>query len=189
VSSQTKGATGLEGRYASALFELAGTETLLTQVDKDLAAFDSLIQENEDLNNLIRSPIISRDEQGAALRAILVKAGVNDLTQRFIGLVAQKRRLFALRDIIRAFQALLAAHRGETTAEVTSARELSDEQMKALGASLKDVVGSDVTVDATVDPDLLGGLIVKVGSRMIDTSLKTKLQQLRLAMSGPRLGV
>jgi F-type H+-transporting ATPase subunit delta len=189
VSSKTKGATGLEGRYASALFELAGTEILLTQVDEDLAAFDSLIQENDELNNLILSPIISRDEQSAALSAILERAGINDLTQRFIGLVAQKRRLFSLRDIIRAFQVLLAEHRGETLAEVTSARELSDEQMKALGVSLKDVVGSDVTVDAMVDPNLLGGLVIKVGSRMIDTSLKTKLQQLRLAMSGPRLGV
>lgn len=189
MSSQTKGATGLEGRYASALFELAGTETLLNQVADDLAAFDSLIQENANLNRLIRSPIISRDEQGAALAAILEKAGMGDLTQRFVGLVAKNRRLFALQDIIRAFQILLAAHRGETTAEVTSARKLSDEQMKALGASLKDVVGSDVTVDATVDPDLLGGLVVKVGSRMIDTSLKTKLQQLRLVMSGSRLGV
>ena len=189
MSSQTKGATGLEGRYASALFELAGTDTLLNQVSEDLAAFDSLIQENDDLNNLIRSPIISRDEQGAALAAILEKAGMGDLTQRFIGLVAQNRRLFALRGMIRAFQSQLATHRGETTAEVTSARKLSDEQMTALGASLKDVVGNKVTVDATVDPDLLGGLIVKVGSRMIDTSLKTKLQQLRLAMSGSRLGV
>ena len=189
MSSKTKGATGLEGRYASALFELAGTEILLNQVAEDLAAFDSLIQENDDLNRLIRSPVISRGEQGAALAAILEKAGVNELTQRFIGLVARNRRLFALRDIIRVFQSLLAAHRGETTVEVTSARALSDEQMKALGASLKDVVGSNVTVDATVDPDLLGGLVVKVGSRMIDTSLKTKLQQLRLAMSGPRLGV
>jgi len=166
------------------LFELAATEKSLDQVAGDLAALGQLVRGHDGFERLIRSPLYSRDEQGAALAAVLEKAGMCELTRNFIGVVAQNRRLFVLSDIIAAFQARLAAHRGETTAEVVSATDLTDKQLKALGASLKKAIGTDVAVSATVDPDILGGLVVKVGSRMVDSSLRTKLQRLRLAMIG-----
>ena len=184
VSSNVIGATGLSGRYATALFELADEEKALDDVASDLASVGVMIEESDDLQRLIRSPIISRDDQLGAMDAVLDAAGVGQLTRNFIGVVTRNRRLFALPGMIKDYQALLAASRGEATAEVTSAQQLSDAQISAVEDSIKQAMGTKVAIDAKVDESLLGGLVVKVGSRMVDTSLKTKLSQLRLAMKG-----
>ena len=180
----TAQSTGLAGRYASALFDLADAEKALDAVAEDLSVLGQMIDESEDLQRLLRSPVISRDDQKKAMLAVIDKAGMNKLTRNFTGVIADNRRLFALQDMIGAYQAILAARRGETTAEVVSAKPLTDAQMSALTDTLKNAVGSKVSVEAKVDPGLLGGLIVKVGSRMVDSSLRTKLSQLRLAMKG-----
>lgn len=184
MATESAGAAGLADRYATALFELAESEKTLDIVAADLEQVAGLIDESDDLRRLIRSPVVSRDDQGRAVAAVSEKAGLNDLTRRFLGILARNRRLFALPAIIAAFLELLAAGRGETSAEVVSAKPLSDTQLSDVRAALKQAVGGDVAVQARVDPGLLGGLVVKVGSRMIDSSLNTKLQQLRLAMKG-----
>jgi F-type H+-transporting ATPase subunit delta len=184
VATKSAGAAGLADRYATALFELAESEKLLDIVAADLEQVARLIDETDDFRRLIRSPVVSRDDQGKALAAVAEKAGLNDTTRRFFGVLARNRRLFVLPAIIAAFLELLSAGRGETSAEVVSAKPLSETQLTDVRAALKKAVGSDVAVQARVDPGLLGGLIVKVGSRMIDSSLNTKLQQLRLAMKG-----
>ncbi len=184
MPSDSSGATGLAGRYATALFELADGDKLLDQVAGDLGRLTAMIDDSEDLRRLIRSPVIARDDQARAMDALMDKAEMGDLTRRFVGLVARNRRLFALPDMIAAYRSLIAARRGETTAEVVSAKALSEQQLAAIGDSLRAAVGTRVAVATRVDPGLLGGLVVKVGSRMIDSSLRTKLQQLRLAMKG-----
>jgi len=184
VSSDVIGASGLTGRYATALFELAMTDSQLDQVAEDLVTIQLMLTESPDLCRLIRSPVVSREDQHKGVIAVLESAGISDLTKNFIGVVAGNRRLFALPGMIAGFQALLSDHRGETTAEVFSAKKLTAAQVKALGASLKKAMGTNVSIDAKVDEGLLGGLIVKVGSRMIDSSLRTKLSQLRFAMKG-----
>jgi F-type H+-transporting ATPase subunit delta len=184
LSSDILGASGLAGRYASALFDLADANKQLDAVTSDLDSLNAMIGASEDLRRLLGSPIVSRNEQGKALSVIVEKAKFIDLTSNFIAVVADNRRLFVLPAMITAFKAILSQHRGEATVEVIAATELSEKQLTALGASLKEAIGSKVTIDASVDPELLGGLVVKVGSRMIDSSLSTKLQQLRLAMIG-----
>lgn len=184
MSAEMIGATGLAGRYATALFDLADQDRLRDQVAQDLEQLGNMIDESADLNRLIRSPAISRQDQSRAMAAVLEKAEMNELTRKFIGTVAENRRLFALKGMIGAYQALLAEHRGEATAEVISATPLSKKQLDRIGVSLKKEIGSDVAIDATVDESLLGGLIVKVKSRMVDSSLRTKLQQLRFSMKG-----
>ena len=176
--------SGLAGRYATALFELADEAKALDAVADDLRALKALLAESESLRRLVRSPVLSRDEQGRAIEAVLSKAGASPLTLKFIGVAAANRRLFALPGMIDAYLAELARRRGEMTAQVTSAHALSDSQTKALVDQLKKAVGAKVTVDVSVDPSLLGGLVVKVGSRMIDSSLRTKLSKLQLAMKG-----
>ncbi|MEQ8665273.1 MAG: F0F1 ATP synthase subunit delta [Rhodospirillales bacterium] len=176
--------SGLAGRYATALYDLADAGKVIDEVAADLASLGRMIDESEDLRRLVMSPVISRGEQTKAIRALVDKAGMQDLTQRFVGTVAQNRRLFVLRKMISAFHAYLAERRGQATAEVTSATELTDKQLSALNDALKGAMGTSVSVETKVDPSLLGGLVVKVGSRMIDTSLRTKLAQLRLAMKG-----
>jgi F-type H+-transporting ATPase subunit delta len=175
---------GVAGRYASALFDLANESGKAADVERDLAAFRGLMNESPDLVRLVRSPVISAEDQSRALAAILEKAGIGGLASNFLKLVAKNRRLFAVEDIIKAFQALAAKARGEVTAEVTSAVPLNDAQTAALKETLKASVGKDVTLQARVDPAILGGLIVKVGSRMIDSSLKTKLQNLKVVLTG-----
>ncbi|MEQ9558403.1 MAG: F0F1 ATP synthase subunit delta, partial [Rhodospirillales bacterium] len=182
VSSDIAGASGLAGRYATALYELAAADKQLDTVAQDMAAIRDMIDESADLARLIRSPVIARDSQIAAMDAILTQAGISELTKHFVGVVAQNRRLFALTTMIKQFQGILAQHRGEMTAEVVSAQALSDKQRQAIEDGLKKAMGTKVAVDARVDEDLLGGLVVKIGSRMIDSSIKTKLQQLRLSM-------
>ena len=184
MSSSNSGASGLAGRYATALYDLAEAENRLDIIVGDLENLSGMITESEDLRRLLRSPVISGENQKKAMMALFEKAGFNELTHRFIGVVAANRRLFVLSDIISVFREILAFHRGEATAEVTSASELSDSQLKALSESLKNAVGTTVAVETVVDPELLGGLVVKVGSRMVDSSLRTKLQQLRLTMIG-----
>ena len=184
MASDTTGVTGLAGRYASALFELAEEQNALDQVANDVRALSALIDGNDELPRLVRSPVISRSAQGAALDTILTRAGANELTRKFVGLTSANRRLFALMDIINGYLMILAERRGELTADVTSAQPLNDKQTQDLLDVLKRTVGGNVRLNTKVDPNLLGGLIIKVGSRMVDSSLNTKLQQLRLAMRG-----
>ena len=171
MSSDVIGASGLAGRYATALFELAEADKQLDQVASDLATIQLMLDGSEDLERLIRSPAISKEDQSKGMSAVLESAEIGELTKKFVGLVGNNRRLFALPGMIKGYLALLADRRGETTAEVVSAKELSDTQMKALGESLKKATGTDVSIDAKVDEGVLGGLIVKVGSRMVDSSL------------------
>lgn len=182
MSSDIAGASGLAGRYATALYELADAAKTLNAVAEDLAAIGRMIAESADLDRLIRSPVIGRDDQVAAMGAVMDGAEMSDLTKRFVGTVAKNRRLFALPAMIKQFQAILADRRGEMTAEVTTARALTDAQRQAIEDGLQKAMGTKVAIDAQVDAGLLGGLVVKVGSRMIDSSIRTKLAQLRLSM-------
>ncbi len=175
---------GLAGRYASALFELAEDAKQLDAVAGELRNLRQVIADSEDLQRLIRSPIFDRDQQGAAMSAILDKAGVGDLTRRFVLVVAQNRRLFALPQMIDGYLAELARRRGEVTAVVTAARALTKEQESALTDKLRKVVGAKVQVDLQIDPELLGGLVVRVGSRMVDSSLRSKLDKMQYVMKG-----
>lgn len=184
MSSETKGATGLAGRYAIALYGLAESAKKLDKVAEDLKTLRQLIQDSADLRRVISSPVISRRDQANAMAALCAKAGMDELTGNFVGTVAQNRRLFALDSMIKAFIEILSRSRGEATAQVISAKELSAAQLKAVSDVLKKAVGTKVSVEPTVDESLLGGMIVKVGSRMVDSSLKTQLQQLHLSMKG-----
>ncbi len=171
------------GRYASALFDLAAEQNQSKAVEADLIALQALLDSSPDLTRLVRSPIFSADEQSGALGAVLAKAGVSPLTTNFFKLVAKNRRLFQTSDIIKAFRTLAARGRGETQAEVTSAVALNDAQLRQLEDTLKASVGGrNIQITSRVDPGLLGGLIVKVGSRMVDGSLRTKLNNLKTAM-------
>ncbi len=172
---------GVAGRYASALFELAQEERQLEQVEQDLTTFQQLLNESEDLRRLVRSPVFSSDEQLAAISAVLDRVGIGGLAGNFLKLAARNRRLFALPDMIKAFHAMCARARGEVEADVISAFPLKDEQMQELKNALKGSVGKDVKVHLKVDPKLLGGLVVKIGSRMIDSSLRTKLNSLKIS--------
>ena len=175
---------GLAGRYATALFELADGAKKLDRVADDLNALKALIAENEDLSKTIHSPLFGRDQLRSAMEAILERTGVDDPTRRFVLVVADNRRLFVLPQIIDAYLAELARRRGEVTANVTAAQELSSDQQAALAEALHKVAGGKVKIDLKVDPELLGGMVVRLGSRMIDTSLKGKLERLQLAMKG-----
>ncbi len=176
--------SGLAGRYALALLDLADEDNSLDAVADDLRALRQMIGESEDLRRMLRSPLISREQQATALAAVLDKAGLGETTRRFAQVVARNRRLFVLPQIIDTYLSELARRRGEVTAQVTSAVPLSESQRQALIESLKSSVGGKVHVDVKVDDSLIGGLIVKVGSRMIDNSLRSKLQRLQLAMKG-----
>jgi F-type H+-transporting ATPase subunit delta len=174
----------LAGRYAVALFELAQEQDALDAVAGDLHTLRDLLEGSADLERLIRSPVLSRDEQARAITAVGERAGFAPLTLQFLGLLAHKRRLFALPDVIAAYDAMLSEHRGEVGAEVLSAVPLSAEQLESVKRQLSAAVGQTVKLATTVDPSLLGGLIVRVGSRMIDASIRTKLHQLELALKG-----
>ena len=170
------------GRYATALFDLAVETNALAAVEKDLDGFAGLLAESADLSRLIKSPVFAADDQARAVGAVLDRAGIGGLVSNFIRVVAGNRRLFVMPAIIAEFRRLLAAHRGEMAAEVTSAEPLNERHAGELKAALKAALGKDVTLDTRVDPALIGGLIVKVGSRMIDGSVRTKLNSLKLAM-------
>ena len=181
----TSATSGVAGRYASALFELADTAKSLDSVAQDLTVFRSLVGQSADLARLIASPVIGRALQGKALLAVLDAAGIKGLTRSFIGTVAANGRSRDLPAMASAFLAELARRRGETTATVTSAVPRSSAQLQQLTDTLRSVLGgAKVSVDARVEPDILGGLVVKVGSRLFDSSVRSKLQRLQLAMKG-----
>ena len=174
--------SGVAGRYATALFELAVEAKAIDAVDRELGQVDKMIDESADLTRLVRSPVFSTEDQVRAMGAILEKAGITGITENFVKLTAKNRRLFALPGMINGFRKLVAQHRGEISAEVTSAHEMSDDQVAELSAALKASLGKDVHLKRMVDAGLLGGLVVRIGSRMIDTSLRTKLNSLKIAM-------
>jgi F-type H+-transporting ATPase subunit delta len=174
----------MAGRYAAALFELAKEQEQLDQVEREVIAFQRLLEASPELIRLVRSPVIAAEAQARALAAILAKIGMTGLTGNFLRLLVRNRRLFAVADTLRAFRALLARERGEVSADVASAHPLSAEQTQVLSDSLKASIGKQVQIRTRVDPNLLGGLVVKVGSRMIDSSLRTKLNNLKVAMKG-----
>jgi F-type H+-transporting ATPase subunit delta len=181
--------SGMAGRYAKALFELAQEDSAGNAIDAvkaDLDRFDALIAESADLNRLVRSPVFSADEQLAALSAVLEKAGIGGLAAKFLKLITANRRLFAVQAMARAYREMVAAHKGEATADVTVAEALKDEHLSALRSALKSVSGKDVDLNVKVDPAIIGGLVVKLGSRMVDTSLRTKLNAIRHAMKEAR---
>jgi len=182
--AREKAEGGLAGRYANAVFELARDQKAVDAVSSDLAGLRRAVETSPELARLVRSPVFSAEDHAKALKAILEKMGAHPLTIKFVLLLAQKRRLFVLNQIITAYESLVAKSRGETEAEVTSARHLKDDEIAELKAVLKSKLGKEPRLHSRIDPTLLGGLIIKVGSRMIDSSLRTKLDGLRSAMKG-----
>lgn len=176
----------MAGRYATALFELAGEADAIDAVKADLDRFDALVTESPDLMRLVRSPVFSTDEQLQALSALLQRAGIGGLAEKFLKLVTSNRRLFAVRDIVKAFRELVADYKGEATAEVTVAEQLKDDHVAALKSALHAVSGKDVDLAIRIDPAIIGGIVVKLGSRMVDASLRTKLNAIRHAMKEAR---
>jgi F-type H+-transporting ATPase subunit delta len=175
--------SGMSGRYAQALFALAQEKLETDRVGADLRAFDMLVEHNPDMQRLVRSPVFAAEQQVKALDAILAKAGIGGVAGNFIKLVASKRRLFAIADMIRDYNKLSDAAKGVTRAEVSVAEPMSDQQMAALKDALRQVSGGkSVEVAVRVDPAIIGGLIVKLGSRMVDGSLRTKLNTIRSRM-------
>ena len=182
MAAQNSVLTQIARPYASALFDLASSENQLASVETSLSDISRLIGESADFARFLRSPVISADNKASALDALLAKATTNELVGNFLRLVAQNGRLFALDAIIAGFRDLAAKARGETSADVTSAAPLNADQIAALGETLKAKIGKTVTLNQFVDPSLIGGLQVKVGSQMIDSSLKTKLAAMKIAM-------
>jgi F-type H+-transporting ATPase subunit delta len=177
---------GMAGRYATALFELALEQKAIDGVKNDLDRFDALVAESEDLRRLVRSPVFGSEEQKKALAAVLDRAGIKGIAANFLLLVTQKRRLFAVRDMVKAYRALVSRHKGEIRAQVTVAQTLSEGHLAALKDSLNSATKQQVDVEVTVDPAIIGGLVVKLGSRMIDSSLRTKLNSIKFAMKEAR---
>ena len=185
LASEKAGVAGIAGRYATALFELAEAGKDLDQlgrVESDLVRLRAILAESTDFQRFVTSPVLSREEQIKGMAAIGRAAELSPLVQRFLGVVAANRRLFILSAMIKVFLARLAGHRGEITAEITAARPLSEAQQAALSAAL--AAGGNVRVAVTIDPMILGGLVVKVGPRMVDSSLRTKLHRLKIAIKG-----
>jgi len=179
--------SGMAGRYANALFELALESKAVEAVKKDLDQFEELVATNPDLARLVRSPVFGADEQLKALDGILAKANIKGIAANFLRVITTNRRLFAVRDMIRAYRALVARHKGEVTAQVTVADKLSEKNLTALKSALKSVTGGkDIDLEVRIDPAIIGGLIVKLGSRMIDSSLRTKLNAIKFAMKEAR---
>ncbi|MGE0627785.1 MAG: F0F1 ATP synthase subunit delta [Hyphomicrobiaceae bacterium] len=175
------------GRYASALFDLATEQNALADVESNLVNFQEIMDSSADLRRLVRSPVLAPDDQLKALSAVLDRAGIGGLAGNFLRLIAKNRRLFAAADMIKSFRALAARARGEVQAEVTSAIALSEDQLNALKDTLRaSVGGKNVQIEARVDPAILGGLVVKMGSRMVDSSLRTKLATLKTRMKEVR---
>jgi F-type H+-transporting ATPase subunit delta len=172
----------MSGRYATALFELARDEKSIDAVKADLDKFAAMLADSADLARLVRSPVFSADIQGKALAAVLEKAGITGITANFLNVLTANRRLFAINDVTRGFRALVAKFKGEATADVTVAEPLSDKNLDALKTALKSVTGKDVALNVKIDPSIIGGLVVKLGSRMVDSSLRTKLNSIKHAM-------
>jgi F-type H+-transporting ATPase subunit delta len=172
----------MSGRYATALFELARDEKSIDAVKADLDKFSAMLADSADLARLVRSPVFSAETQSKALAAVLEKAEISGISAKFLKVLTANRRLFAVSDVIRAFRALVAKFKGEATADVTVAEPLSDKNLDALKTALKTVTGKDVALNVKVDPSIIGGLVVKLGSRMVDSSLRTKLNSIKHAM-------
>ena len=173
----------MAGRYATALFELALDAKSVDAVKADLEKFDALVDASEDLRRLVRSPVFGAEEQSKALAAVLDKAGIKGLAANFLKFIAANRRLFAVRDMVKAFRTLVARWKGEIHAQVTVAEPLADQHRDALISALKSVTGGKaVDIDVKVDPAIIGGLVVKLGSRQVDSSLRTKLNAIKHAM-------
>jgi F-type H+-transporting ATPase subunit delta len=186
MASEQPIVAGAAGRYATALFDLGLEEKALDKIRSDLGRFDQMMAGSADLTRLVRSPVFGAEEQVRALDPLLKKAGIDGLSANFIKLVASKRRLFAIRDIIKAFDAMVARHKGEVTANVSVAEPLSNDHLAALKSALNSVTGKDVDLKVEVDPSIIGGLVVKLGSRMVDSSLRTKLNSIKTAMKEAR---
>lgn len=182
VADTSQTVSGVAERYASSLYELASEAGSVDQIGAELAGFQTMINESADMKRFIESPVFSAEDQLRAVAAVLEKAGISGLTANFIKVAASNRRLFAIPGMIKSYFQIVARNRGEISAEVTSAHALTSAQENELKATLKSVTGKDVAINVNVDPSILGGLIVKVGSRQIDTSLRTKLSTLKLAL-------
>ncbi len=182
MAAEDPSVSGVSGRYATALFELARDEKSVDAVKADLDRFDAMLADSPDLLRLVRSPVFSADAQSRALAAILDKAGISGISANFLRVLTANRRLFAVADVIRAFRALVATFKGEATANVTVAEALSDKNLDALKTALKAVSGKDVALNVKIDSSIIGGLVVKLGSRMVDSSLRTKLNSIKHAM-------
>ena len=184
VATTDQTVSGVQGRYANALFQLASEQKSVDEVGAGLAAVQAALDASPELKQIVASPVYSAENQIAAVEAVCAKLGVSGITLNFLKLVARNRRLSAISAIIATYAALRATARGEVQAEVASAEPLPDKHLKDIKAALKASIGREVTLSTRVDPSLLGGLIVKVGSRMVDNSLKTKLSNLKIAMKG-----
>jgi F-type H+-transporting ATPase subunit delta len=182
VAAENPPVSGVSGRYATALFELARDEKSVDAVKADLDKFAAMLAESDDLKRLVRSPVFAAEAQSKALAAVLDKAGISGVSANFLQVLTANRRLFAVSDVIRAFNALVAKFKGEASADVTVAEALSDKNLDALKVALKSVTGKDVTLNVKVDPSIIGGLVLKLGSRMVDSSLRTKLNSIKNAM-------
>ena len=182
MAAEDPSVSGVSGRYATALFELARDEKAIDAVKADLDKFDAMLNESADLKRLVRSPVFAAETQLKALSVVLEKAGISVIPANFLKVLVSNRRLFAVSDVIRAFRALVAKFKGEASADVTVAEPLSDKNLDALKTALKAVSGKDVTLHVKVDPSIIGGLVVKLGSRMVDSSLRTKLNSIKHAM-------
>ncbi len=182
MASESSGLSGIAERYATALYELADESKSLDAVADDLRRLKAMIQGSSDLTRFLRSPLIDRQAQTKGILAVLDAAKVSDLVRRFVAVVGSHRRLVALPGIIDAFLRQLAKRRGEIVVHVASARPLTAAQSAELDKALRGVVGQKIVVEAKVDPALIGGLVVRVGSRMVDTSIQTQLQKLRRAL-------
>ena len=182
MAAEDPSVSGVSGRYATALFELARDEKSVDAVKADLDKFAAMLAESDDLKRLVRSPVFGAEAQSKALAAVLDKAGISGISANFLQVLTANRRLFAVSDVIRAFNALVAKFKGEASADVTVAEALSDKNLDALKVALKAVTGKDVTLNVKVDPSIIGGLVLKLGSRMVDSSLRTKLNSIKHAM-------
>jgi F-type H+-transporting ATPase subunit delta len=182
VAAEDPSVSGVSGRYATALFELARDEKSIDAIKADLDRFDGMLGDSADLTRLVRSPVFSADTQSKALAAVLDKAGISGIAANFLRVLTANRRLFVVSEVIRAFRALVAKFKGEATADVIVAETLSDKNLDALRTALKTVTGKDVALNVKIDPSIIGGLVVKLGSRMVDSSLRTKLNSIKHAM-------
>ena len=182
MAAEDPSVSGVSGRYATAFFELARDEKSVDAVKADLDKFAAILAESDDLKRLVRSPVFGAEAQSKALAAVLDKAGISGISANFLQVLTANRRLFVVSDVIRAFNALVAKFKGEASADVTVAEALSDKNLDALKVALKSVTGKDVALNVKVDQSIIGGLVVKLGSRMVDSSLRTKLNSIKNAM-------
>jgi F-type H+-transporting ATPase subunit delta len=182
VAAEDPSVSGVSGRYATALFELARDEKSVDAVKADLDRFSAMLDDSADLRRLVRSPVFGADAQQKALSAVLDQAAISGVAANFLKVLIANRRLFVVMDVIRAFNTLVAKFKGEVSADVTVADALSVKNLDALKAALKTVTGKDVALNVKVDPAIIGGLVVKLGSRMVDSSLRTKLNSIKHAM-------